>query len=204
VRGRTDLLVHAAKAFGFSGTLLPEVPWGGATVPVVVQIDEDEIQRRHRFGLESLDDYWAWKGLVDLPEGEPVPWDAIDPLQRRFLEALPDGVVEAGPRTVTRLIRPAIRPLLAIDVGPARRSIWRVSTFATLSHRAVVLGGRASRSVIADADSLHIGVAVTTESALRVVRHPVAPHRRDPFGYFRLCELLYALVLQERAGLRDG
>lgn len=202
--GPPDLLLRAAKALGFTGLLVPTVAWGGATVSIVAQMDEEEVDRRHRCNLGSLDDYWAWQVLVDLPEREPVPWDAIDPLRRPFLEALPEGVVEASRHAVTRLIRPATRPLLALDFGPARQSIWRVSTFAAMSHRAIVVSGRASKSAVAEAETLHIGIAVVRESTLRVVRNTVPPHRRDPFGYFRLCELLYALVLQESAGLREG
>jgi hypothetical protein len=203
VSDRRSILASAAEAFGFHGTLLPSVRYGGAATPLVVGLDEQEIERRRRKDLASFDDYWSWQLLADLPEAQPLAWEGIDPMRRAFLQNLPKGVVEATTHSVTRVIRPAVRPLLAIELAPPQLAVWRVSTFAPFAHRAVLLR-RANAAVLVETSVLGVGVALLQGGRVEVIRRASAPKRTDAFGYFLLCERLFSLVLQESAGLLDG
>lgn len=159
---------RGADVFGFDGFVLPDLTLAGVTVDAVIGLDDEELERRNKLQIGSVDDRDLLEVLGHLPLGWRVPVDELDPVMRVLVEGAPAGLVERTGNTVVRCYRPAIRTAGVI----ARRRDWRqgielVSRFASVAPRGLILTGSVldTDEAISSARRLEIGLAIRRTKA---------------------------------------
>jgi len=199
--------MHAAMPVRFTGTTpyaveehanVSRVNVLGERVWMVYRRDEAEWRRRTNHGLGALTELDLLDVLMDLPAHMPVPLGSLAAHKRRTLARLPAGVIRHGAGTVTRLIIPAVSPLLAIV--PARE--WQsgaesASGFAAYCPRMVVLREMPpdKEMTLSQASWYGIGVALAGEHAPRILidPEPLADWQPTP-AWWAFSEKIYAQV----------
>jgi hypothetical protein len=157
-----------ADVFGFDGFVLPDLTLAGVTVDAVIGLDDEEVERRNKLQIGSVDDRDLLEVLGHLPLGWRVPVDELGPVMRVLVEGAPAGLVERAGNTVVRCYRPAIRTAGVI----VRRRDWRqgielVSRFAAVAPRGLILTGSVldTDEAISSARRLEIGLAIRRTKA---------------------------------------
>jgi hypothetical protein len=144
----------------------------GGQVVAVSYVDRAEARRRRACGLGPVIDRPLLETLGDLPLGEPIRWDDLDPLAQVQLDAAPTGCVDASPTTVTRLYTPVLDPIVFIAAATGRQAVEEISLFAADAKRLVVGERLPSASVTDEAAQLGIGVAVSADVGFELVVPP--------------------------------
>jgi hypothetical protein len=137
--------------------------------------------------------------LMGLPSGESVPLSVVGPSNLRVLERAPDGVVDFTRRSVTRLVVPAVTPLLAVVYASHwHDGLVRASEFAAYCPRMFVARDLPENAdeVLAEASWYGVGVAVGPRSAPMVVLEPEPlSDWRPTVAWWRFCERVYSHTL---------
>jgi hypothetical protein len=143
----------------------------GTTVQMTYRRHEQEWQRRTQH--EVVTDLGVLDVLMTLPAGMPIPWSSLSRGERRLLERLPPGVVDRDATTVTRLLVPAVTPLLATVKAPDwDRGGPAASMFAVYCPRMVGLPQAPSDLVLSEASLYGIGVTVSQHGRRTVLVEP--------------------------------
>jgi hypothetical protein len=167
----------------------------GTSAWIAYRHDQGEAGRRERHGLGPVLAWDLLDTLLDLPAGLPVPVSALSAPARRRVAAAGPGVASIGAGTVTRVLVPAVTPLLAIVVaGQWDDLLVRASRFAPYCARmAVGPCLPAGAEVLGIAARLGIGVASRTDSGSADVLlepEPVADWQPTT-AWWRFCEAVY-------------
>lgn len=188
----------AARALGWSGTVVPGVRLLGQEVTVVAAIAQAEHDRRMRLKTGAIVDYAVLDHLANMPYQTAVRVEADGWVAR----AATLGAVEVGDHFAARVAR---RPCQVIGVlrcgGHWLRSIQQVSLFAPLATRAVVLSrrGRDSGTARMEAASLGVGLVRYSQAGMTVEVPPEKAVPRLSTGHWLMAETVYFTWLTRRA-----
>ncbi|QQQ74218.1 hypothetical protein IOD16_23745 [Saccharothrix sp. 6-C] len=171
----------------------------GISATIVHRTDHAEHGRRRGEGLGHLDSMELLDVLMELPLREALPLSSIDPSSLRVLRRAPAGVVEFTGRSVTRLVVPAVTPLLAVvHAVHWRDGLERASAFAAHCPRMFVTRELPENAdeVLAEASWYGVGVAVGPRAAPTVVLEPEPLSEwRPSVAWWRFCERVYRHAL---------
>jgi hypothetical protein len=204
-KSRTTGADTAAR--GVRRTQVADFRWNGYRCDLLaLDLDQAEHERRQSAGLGALGSFTLLEPLMVLPEGCPIPWDAIDPRLHATLRRMPDGVFEPWRADLLRLaVRPA-RNFLALVKAQrwAQGHLDRASRFAPVGQRAVILAASAKTPTpdqLSEADFWGIGVArIAPSGGLEWLLAP-APYRPRGFtsAAWRFAEGVYGAWLAASA-----
>jgi|SRR5215470_3825588 len=138
--------------------------------------------------------------LMTLPAGLEVPVAAVARADRRLLRGLPPGSLDWSATTVTRLVVPALTPLLAV----VRSTGWldglrAASRFAAYCRRLVIVPAVPAErgTALAQAAVYGIGVAVADEAGdpqIVVEPEPLPPDWQPTPAFWWFTEEVYRQV----------
>jgi hypothetical protein len=193
--------IDAARALGWAGTVVLDVPLLGQVVTVVADIDAAEHDRRRRLQTGAMADYALLDRVANLPCETTVRVPDGDWLGR----AAALGAVETEPHD-HRITRVARRPCQVIGVL-RQTSRWlpciqQMSLFAPLATRAVVLSDRVrDRGAAAmEASSLGVGLVRHGAAGMTVVVPPEPAVPRLSTGHWLMTETVYSAWLAQNEG----
>jgi len=147
----------------------------GGTGDALVEVSEQEHQRRVAAGLQAVTDLGLLDRLLGLPLGELVRWDDLSPDDARRIRMAPYGVVDRSSVGVRRLLAyPAAVPLVLVRGHSWRRGLRAASAFEPFAQRVLVLDGSHGNlhRLTWEADVLGVGVWLQTGLGIREVLPP--------------------------------
>lgn len=167
----------------------------GTSATILHTTHQAEHERRQAAGLRHVDSMELLDVLMDLPVNAPVPLSSISRPDLRVLRNAPTGVVRITASAVTRLVTPAVTPMLAVVYA----SRWRdgladASEFAAYLPRMFVIDElpAAAGEALAEASWYGIGVAVGPPDAATIVLEPEPlPDWQPTVAWWRFCERVY-------------
>ncbi|WNV87639.1 hypothetical protein [Umezawaea sp. Da 62-37] len=167
----------------------------GTTATIVHRRDDVEHERRRRMGLADVKSMELLDVLMDLPHEAAVTRSSLSPAVLRVLQRAPAGVVRMDSTSVTRLVSPAVTPVLAVVYASRwRDGLERASEFASYIPRMFVVPEAPSNSLeaLAEASWYGVGVAVGPRSAPTMVLEPEPLSDWQPTtGWWWFCEQVY-------------
>lgn len=159
--------------------------FGGDEILVGVSLDDDEVRRRQRHGLDVITNRRVLELLLSLPAGVAVPATFLREKDLRLLQRLPAGVVERSGGEVRVVVSPALQ-LSSVGVVATtwKQGLRLASPYAAYCARYVVLtrGLRASEAPLATLEARYygLGLAEHKDSRLEWLVSP-APFQADRF-----------------------
>lgn len=153
----------------------------GGVGDALVEVDEQEHNRRVASGLDAVTSLGLLDRLLGLPLGEWVRWNDLSSEDAHQLQMAPVGVADQSPQGVRRtLVPPATVALVVVRSSSWRRGLRRASTFEPFAQRVLVLNNprRDLDSVIWEADVLGVGVWVQAGSGVEEVLAPATWRQR--------------------------
>jgi len=167
----------------------------GTTATIVHRRDDVEHERRRLMGLADVKSMELLDVLMDLPHEVAVTRSSLSPAVLRVLQRAPAGVVHIDSTSVTRLISPAVIPVLAVVYASRwRDGLERASEFASYIPRMFVVPEAPpnSEEALAEASWYGVGVAVGPRSAPTMVLEPEPLSDWQPTtGWWWFCEQVY-------------
>ncbi|MBF6333543.1 hypothetical protein [Nocardia transvalensis] len=152
--------VQAAQAV--TGASAAVVTWDGIRAAVAYSLDPEEVARRAEARMAPIDRWDVIDALLHLPEGCPVPSDALSSRHLRALRAAPDGAVTTD--AAGRLHRHAIPPIrVQLAVVPMRRwrdSLHAAGQFAPHCQRMIAIDNPTPISPFAAAEATFWGIGI--------------------------------------------
>lgn len=191
-------------------TEVTDLRWnGGHADTLAFTLNTAEHARRQTAGLHALDRYTWIEPLMTLPQGCPVPLDAINPALHPTLRRIPEGVFEPGRPDYLRLAIPPASNFTAYVKAKrwAPGHLARASAFAPVGQRAIVLASTAKppgAMALSEADFWGIGVGRITDSGGFEWLLAPAPYRPVRFtaARWRFAELVYGAWLTDQYAMR--
>ncbi|MDI5979854.1 hypothetical protein [Amycolatopsis magusensis] len=165
------------------------------TAMIVHRRDDVEHERRRRTGLADLRSMELLDVLMDLPARVAVPRSSLSPAVLRVLHQAPAGVVRIDNESVTRLVSPAVTPVLAVVYASRwRDGLERASEFASYVPRMFVVPDMPPNApeALAEASFYGVGVAVGPRSAPTTELEPEPLSDWQPTtAWWWFCEQVY-------------
>lgn len=164
----------AATALGLRGSLLEGVTVAGRVVDVVVEFNEEELERRRRIDTEVIPSRDDLRLLAHLPYREAVSLEDIDTFSRALLGSASSALVKMTHTSVERLWTPALNITgFLVMSGEWKSAISRVSLFAADAPRGVAYTGTGSLADgCARARELGVGFARIVGAHVEVLVEP--------------------------------
>lgn len=182
------------QVFGFRGILLPSIRIYGREVDAVIQLDQQEIERRAHARMQIITDRDLMEALALLPYRIQVPWASIDPVVQALIDQAPEAALRKDATYVERLYRP---PLSIVGIVKRSRAWMRgleaISLFAPHGPRGLVLLGKGSEhEALSRAGQLGIGIARKLPgAALTLLLRPSTRHIRSGPAQWLFSESVY-------------
>ncbi|MGH3939854.1 MAG: hypothetical protein ACRDTG_14740 [Pseudonocardiaceae bacterium] len=152
----------------------------GGVGDALVEVDEQEHNRRAASSLGAVTSLGLLDCLLGLPLGECVRWNDLSVEDVHRLQMAPLGVIDQSTRGVRRvLVPPATVPLVVVRSSSWRRGLRRANAFEPFAQRVLILNHprRDLPRLTWEADLLGVGVWIQTETGVEEVLTP-APWRQ--------------------------
>jgi hypothetical protein len=164
---------------------IARVFFGADEVLVGVSLDDDEVRRRQRHGLDVITNRRVLQLLLSLPAGVAVPATFLREKDLRLLQRLPAGVVEISDGEVRVVVSPALQlSSVGVVASTWKQGLRLASPYAAYCARYVVLtrGLRASEAPLATLEARYygLGLAEHKDGRLEWLVSP-APFQADRF-----------------------
>ncbi|MEO6086649.1 MAG: hypothetical protein ABIQ18_26400 [Umezawaea sp.] len=173
----------------------------GTTATIVHRRNVFEHERRRSAGLTDLRSMELLDVLMDLPADVAVPRRSMSRAVLRVLHRAPAGVVHIDGDSVTRLVSPAVTPVLAVVYASRwRDGLERASEFASYIPRMFVVSETPPNATeaLAEASFYGIGVAVGPRSAPTTVLEPEPlPDWQPTTAWWWFCEQVYRFTIDQ-------
>lgn len=163
-------LTHLAGVLGRStARIIVGASVLGECADLAIELDESECARRERASAGRLDDLDALMFLMNLPDNEPVPVQALTVDEQSMLRRAPLGAVEFRGDVVVRLARPPVLSVLAVVHDDHwERGLRAASVFAPVATRMLIVSAMPPDSAVLLAEAAEYGVGVGTPTGAGV------------------------------------
>lgn len=190
---------EVTELLGWRGIPVSHVKYAGVEVAAIVSLDEDEVWRRQLHGLGGVEDRLLWEVLLELPVGQPVPLELLDPVKRAVLDTSPPGVACMSQTHVTRELQ---APLSIVGVMQETRN-WEagteaVSRFSAVANRSLAIHAKPSIRALETMTALGIGVVYLANHSAELLVLPRRTSPRPGSFHSRLLEVVFARWKQDQ------